>query len=170
MSSFLIGLLELVLLFVFFFFFLRWFVGVGIGAPFLPARRRDVVDAMALAHVTAKDVVVDLGSGDGRFLVASAAHGARVIGYELNPFLVWFTRHRLQSFGTRAEVYRRDLFTADLKEVTVIFIFQMGHVMPRLAEKLKTEAPTARIFTVAFDIPGYKTVAQQGVVKEIRPA
>ena len=168
MSNFAEGLIQLIVLLVVCLLFLRWFAGVGIGAPFLPARRRDVDDAMALAQVTSADAIIDLGSGDGRFLVAAATQGARVIGYELNPFLVWFTKYAVRPFGERAQVYRRNMFEADLSGVTKVFVFQMGHVMPRLAEKLSKEAPQARIFTVAFDIPGYETVAQRGVVKEVK--
>ena len=168
MSSGVGGLIELLLLAVFLFFFLRWFVGVGIGAPFLPARRRDVADAFAIANVTAADVVIDLGSGDGRFLGIAAKKGARVIGYELNPFLVWWSRFQLRTYQ-QVQIYRKNLFEADLKGVTVIFIFQMTHVMPRLAEKIHKEAPRARIISVAFDIPGYETKTRRGVVKELIP-
>lgn len=166
MSSFWIGLIELGFLAFISFFFLRWFVGIGIGAPFLPARRRDVEDAITIAKLTPQDVVVDLGSGDGRFLVAAARQGARVIGYELNPFLVWWSRFQLRSYKN-AHVYRKNMFEADLGKVTVIFIFQMGHVMPRLAEKIQKEAPTARLISVAFDVPGYVTKVKRGVVKEL---
>ncbi len=166
MNSFWSGILQLALLGIISFFFLRWFVGIGIGAPFLPARRRDVEDAITIAALTPQDVVIDLGSGDGRFLVAAATQGARVIGYELNPFLVWFSRFKLRAFKD-AKVYRQNFFEADLAKVTVIFVFQMGHVMPRLAEKIRSEAPRAKLISVAFDLPDYETAIKRGVVKQL---
>ena len=168
MNSFWIGLVELILFLIGCFFALRWFAGVGIGAPFVPARRRDVHDAFTLASVTATDIVIDLGSGDGRFLLEAAQQGAQVVGYELNPFLVWFSRFRLRSYPN-AKVYRRNLFEADVTKATVIFVFQMGHVMPRLAQKLLQEAPRARVISVAFELPGYKVQKQEGVVKWLVP-
>lgn len=146
--------------------FARWFAGVGIGAPYVPARRRDIKDAIALAHIGADDIVIDLGSGDGCILEAAAMQGARVIGYELNPFLVWYSRFRLRRFGDRAVVYRNDLFTADLKEPTIIFLFQITHIMPRIAQKLQREKPSGRIISFVFDLPGFRCVAEKGVVKE----
>lgn len=167
MNSLLEGLGELALLAIGSFFFLRWFVGVGIGAPFLPARKRDVGDALFLAGLGPQDVVVDLGSGDGRLLLAAAQKGAAVIGYELNPFLVFWSRWRLRGVK-RATIYRKDMFEADLSGVTVVFLFQITHIMPRLADKLAKEAPQAKIISVAFDLPGYRTDAQRGVVKALR--
>lgn len=168
MNSLWSGLVEIFLLAIGCFFFLRWFVGVGIGAPFLPARRRDVVDAIELAGISEKDVVIDLGSGDGRLLVAAAKKGAKVIGYELNPFLVWWSRHQLRSYKN-ASIYHEDLFKAGLKDATVIFIFQITHIMAPLAEKLRRDASHARIISVAFDLPGYELKTQKGIVKVLVP-
>ena len=67
MDFFLLLLLIAVLV-----FFARYFVGVGIGAPWLPLRRRDIPDGFSLVDITSSDVVIDLGSGDGRILAEAA--------------------------------------------------------------------------------------------------
>jgi len=101
--------LALILLIAVLVFFARYFLGVGIGAPWLPLRRRDIPDGFALVDISSTDVVIDLGSGDGRLLIEAAKRGATVIGYELNPFLVWWSRHRLEPYSLQSTVYRKNL-------------------------------------------------------------
>src|SRR5262245_26701585 len=77
-----------------------------------------VADAMLkLAHVTAADVVYDLGSGDGRIVVLAAQkYGARGVGIELDPRLVEISRQvaREGAVAERATFIEGDLFTADI--------------------------------------------------------
>lgn len=156
--------LLLVLLIAVLVFFARYFVGVGIGAPWLPLRRRDIPDGFSLVDITSDDIVIDLGSGDGRILVEAAKRGATVIGYELNPFLVWWSRHKLSVFGDRAKVYRENLLKADLSQATVIYIFGITSIMPLIAKKLTEECrPGSKIISFAFAIPGWKPVEEKGI-------
>lgn len=159
---FLFNLLLLILLFL----FARWFVGFGVGAPFLPIRKRDIQDAFSLVNISAQDVVFDLGSGDGRILVEAAKRGARVVGYEINPFLVWISRFRLRQFRNRAQIHRKNLLHADLKDATIIFIFGIEKLMPKIAKMIEGRAkPGLQIVSFAFDLPGFKSVAEKGIVK-----
>lgn len=159
MDFFLLLLLIAVLV-----FFARYFVGVGIGAPWLPLRRRDIPDGFSLVDITSSDVVIDLGSGDGRILAEAAKRGATVIGYELNPFLVWWSRRKLSVFGDRAKVYRQNLLNADLSQATVIYIFGITSIMPLIAKKLAEECrPGTKIISFAFAIPGWKSVEEKGI-------
>jgi SAM-dependent methyltransferase len=158
-----------VLILIGLFLFARWFAGFGTGAPYLPVRRFDIEDAFELAPVGPQDVVVDLGCGDGRILEEAAKRGASVIGYELNPFLVWYSRHRLRRFGDRVRIYRRNLLTADLSSATVVMIFQLDKIMPRIVAMLKRNARSdVRIISFAFDAIGLKEVAQKRIVKSYR--
>lgn len=162
-------LYESLLILAALFLFARWFGGLGTGAPFLPVRKFDIEDAFELAPVGPEDVVIDLGSGDGRILEEAAKRGATVIGYELNPFLVWYSRHRLRRFGDRVKIYRKNLLKADLTGVTVILFFQLDTIMPKIVEMLKRSAPSqARIISFAFDATGLREVAQKRIVKEYR--
>jgi len=156
-----IGLLLLLFVLV---FFLRYFLGVGIGAPWLPLRRRDIPDGFALIDITSADTVIDLGSGDGRLLVEAAKRGATVIGYELNPFLVWWSQSKLLPYGNRATVYRKNLLDADLSQATVIYIFGITSIMPLIAKKLMEECrPSTKIISFAFELPGWKPFQQKGI-------
>ena len=157
------GLLSLILL-VCLAFFARYFVGMGIGAPWLPLRRRDLPDGFALAEIRAGDTVVDLGSGDGRLLVEAAKCQAEVIGYELNPLLVWWSRYRLRSYGTHTKIYRKNLLDADLSKADVIFIFGITSIMPKVAKKMQAECrPGTRIISFAFALPGFKLDQTRGI-------
>ncbi|MCK9361592.1 class I SAM-dependent methyltransferase [Patescibacteria group bacterium] len=163
------GFLWLVGVLLALFLFARWFGGMGIGAPWLPVRKQDMEAAFKLVSVGAQDVVVDLGSGDGRLLAESAKRGARAIGYELNPFMVWVSRARLKKYSRRAEVYRRNLLEADLKEVTVVFVFGMEWIMPLISEKLKREAKRdVRIVSFAFALPGLVEEKKEGIARLYR--
>ena len=66
------------------------------GAPFVPTHERDLDKLFALHKFRAQDVLVDLGSGDGRVLTAAAKRGIRSVGYELNPFLYWYSKLKLR--------------------------------------------------------------------------
>lgn len=148
------------------FFIARYFGGVGIGAPWLPVRKRDIEAAFELVPVGSDDVVYDLGSGDGRLLVEAARRGATVVGYELNPILVWISRFRLKSYGLRSTVYRRNLLESDLSRATVVMIFGMEWIMPLVSEKIKKECrPGTRIVSFAFGLPGLAQTKALGIAK-----
>lgn len=148
------------------FLFARWFVGAGVGAPYVPIRRRDIADAFALVGIGADDVVVDLGSGDGRLLIAAAARGARVIGYEINPLLVCVSRLRLRRFGDRATVYNKDLRHAHLADATVIFIFGITELMPVVAHLIRQRTRNGtRVVSFGFALPGFDAVAERGIAR-----
>ncbi|MCC6563436.1 class I SAM-dependent methyltransferase [Candidatus Uhrbacteria bacterium] len=163
------GFLWLVGVLLVLFLFARWFGGMGIGAPWLPVRKQDIEAAFKLVSVGPQDVVVDLGSGDGRLLVESAKRGARAVGYELNPFMVWVSRVRLKKFGARTAVHRRNLLEADLKDVTVVFVFGMEWIMPLISEKLKREARRdLRVVSFAFTLPGLIEEKNEGIARLYR--
>ncbi|MEK7473613.1 MAG: hypothetical protein AAB668_02720 [Patescibacteria group bacterium] len=146
------------------FLFARWFGGVGVGAPWLPVRKQDIEAAFRLVDVGPDDVVIDLGSGDGRLLVEAAKRGARVVGYELNPFMAWLSRVRLKSFKDHAIIHRTNLLRADVSHATVIFIFGMGTIMSAVEKKLRREArPDVRIVSFAFELPGRTYEKKDGI-------
>ncbi len=151
-------------LLVILFFFARWFVGLGVGAPYLPTRHRDIRDALELVPLTPQDVVVDLGSGDGRVLLAAATRGAQVIGYEINPLLVCISRFRLRRLK-QVTISRKDLRRADLSTATVVFIFGITPLMPAVAEMIHHQAHPLRVISFAFDLPGFTPIAQKGITK-----
>jgi cyclopropane fatty-acyl-phospholipid synthase-like methyltransferase len=114
------------------------------------ASPQSVVDAMLeLAHVTAADVVYDLGSGDGRIpITAAQRYGARGVGIEIDSTLVRESNSRLAQSGVadRVRFVNQDLFETDLSEATVVTVFLLPRVLDRLLPKLRRELkPGTRI-------------------------
>jgi cyclopropane fatty-acyl-phospholipid synthase-like methyltransferase len=114
------------------------------------ASPQSVVDAMLeLAHVTAADVVFDLGSGDGRIpITAAQRYGARGVGIEIDSTLVRESNSRLAKSGVadRVVFVNQDLFDADLRDATVVTVFLLPRVLDRLLPKLRRELrPGTRI-------------------------
>ena len=86
----------------------------------------EVVDKMLdMADVTPKDFVMDLGSGDGRNVIAAARRGARALGVEYNPDLVELSRKRASDAGVadKATFVQGDMYKADLSQATVLVLF-----------------------------------------------
>jgi predicted RNA methylase len=102
-----------------------------------------VVDAMLqAARVTAKDVVYDLGSGDGRVVIMAARkYGARGVGIELDPTLVKLARQAAVENGVadRVTFIEGDLFSTDISPATVVTLFLWPSVNNRLEMKLRFE-------------------------------
>jgi SAM-dependent methyltransferase len=132
----------------------------------------DVVDAMLkLAKVTSNDVVYDLGSGDGRILIAAAKmYGAHGVGIDIDPERVREATANARSSNVADKVTFRqeDLFTADISPATVVTIYLSPTVNSRLAGKLMKELkPGTRIVSHAFDLGSWKP--KQRIVVSGRP-
>jgi SAM-dependent methyltransferase len=134
--------------------------------PYVPTPPA-VVDAMLdLAHVKATDVVYDLGSGDGRIVIAAAKkYGARGVGIEIDPSLVKRARDAAAAAGVanRVRFVTGDLFDAHLNEATVVTLYLLQSLNERLRPKLVRELkPGARIVSHVFNMgpewPPDKTV------------
>jgi hypothetical protein len=120
----------------------------------------DVVERMlALAGTGAEDFVIDLGSGDGRIVIAAARKfGARGIGLDIDAQLVARARENARRAGVegRAAFEQRDVLDADLARATVVTIYLLPFLVERLQPKLLRELrPGARIVAHAFPMVGW---------------
>ena len=111
------------------------------GAPYVPSHRRQVERAFdELYPVTGKDVVVDVGSGDGIVLRLASRRGARAIGYELNPILVILSQF-LSRHDKKIRVQLSDFWLTSLPlETTVVYGFLVTRDIEKMARKLQFEA------------------------------
>lgn len=133
---------------------------------------QNVVDAMLkMANVTAKDVVYDLGSGDGRIPIAAAQkYGARAVGIDINPERIKEAEANLAKANVSDKVrfMNADLFETDLSPATVITLYLLPSLNQKLIPKLKQLKPGTRIVSHSFDMgtewPPEKTEDVQGRV------
>jgi SAM-dependent methyltransferase len=132
----------------------------------------DVVDAMLkLAKVTSTDLVYDLGSGDGRIVIAAAkTYGARGVGIDIDPERVReaTANARASGVGDKVTFRTEDIFQADISPATIVTLYLSPSVNARLAPKLmKDLKPGTRIVSHAFDLGSWKP--QQKVTVSDRP-
>lgn len=111
--------------------------------------------------------MIDLGSGAGRLLFLAARRGAVAEGYELNPFLVWWTRlvAKVRGLSGRVTARRASIYSAKVGEADVIFTFLFPGPMERLAPQLfQAMKPGSLLVSYTFAIPGAKLHAKdQGI-------
>jgi SAM-dependent methyltransferase len=123
---------------------------------FVPTLESVADEMLKLADVTARDVVYDLGSGDGRILMLAAQkYGARGVGIELDPRLVDLSREvaREGQADDRVSFIEGDLFDADISPATVVTIYLSPGVNARLEPKLRQQLrPGSRIVSHQFPI------------------
>jgi cyclopropane fatty-acyl-phospholipid synthase-like methyltransferase len=128
--------------------------------PFVPTPERVVEKMLEVAKVGPKDVVYDLGSGDGRIVIAAAKkHGARAVGIDIDPERIKEARDNARRAGVsdRVEFRQEDLFKADFSEATVVTMYLLTGVNQRLRPKLLAELkPGTRLVSHAFDMGDWK--------------
>jgi hypothetical protein len=132
--------------------------------PYIPTPPA-VVDAMLeLAGVGPRDYVIDLGSGDGRIVIAAARQrGARGFGVEIDSELVQAARRAAQHEGVARQVEFKvqDLFGTDLGQATVVAMYLYPRLMIQLRPRLFAELkPGARVVSHDFDMAGWKPDAR----------
>lgn len=126
------------------------------GVLFIPTPPDVALEMLKLAGVTSNDVVYDLGSGDGRLVIAAAQlFGARGVGVELDANLVQDSREAAAKAGVadRVTFIWGDLFTVDLRPATVVTLYLRGEMNLRLRPRLLAELrPGTAVVSHAFDM------------------
>jgi SAM-dependent methyltransferase len=121
--------------------------------PYVPTPQIVVDEMLKLANVTAKDFVVDLGSGDGRMIITAARNfKASGLGVDIDPQLVELSNKEAKNSGVadRAKFIEQDMFKADIRRATVVTLYVLPDFMEKLRPKLLSELkPGTRI--VAHD-------------------
>src|SRR5687768_12746288 len=102
--------------------------------PFVPTPQVVVDEMLRLAGVTSKDLVYDLGSGDGRIVISAARKfGATAIGVELDNHLIYQSEEsaRQANVVDRVKFLQQDFFKTDFSQATVITMYLLPGVMKR---------------------------------------
>ena len=144
----------IVLFFLFFIIFFRTIIPVLFsGAFYAPTRQETVKKMISLAGLRPGDKAVDLGSGDGRIVIALSEAGIEAHGYEINPFFVWLARKNIRKAGLidKASIHWKNFWNEDLSEFDIVTVFGIGYMMKKLEIKLKRELKAgARIVSNYF--------------------
>ena len=141
---------------LFFVFFLLPFL---FGAPFQPTNEDKLRKMIKLANIKKGDKAVDLGSGDGRIVIALAKAGAEAHGYEINPFLVLFSKYKIKKEGLdkKAFIHWKSFWSINFRDYNVVTLFQFGTIMNKLEIKLKKELKSkSRVVSYYWEFPKWK--------------
>jgi SAM-dependent methyltransferase len=137
--------------------------------PFFATPER-VVDAMlTLAGVKPDDVVYDLGSGDGRIVIAAARRGARAVGIDIDPGWTRIARRNAAAaqVSERATFETGDAFEADLRRATVVTLYLPADITTALRPKLSRElTPGTRIVSHDYLLGDWKPLRTEVVTAE----
>jgi SAM-dependent methyltransferase len=127
--------------------------------PFVPSPQ-EVVDKMVeLGGVKPGDVVYDLGSGDGRIVIAAAKRGAKAVGFEIDGDLVKQSRENIRAAGVQdsAEIRQQDILTVDLSPASVVTMYLLPDVNLKLRPNLLSQLkPGSRVVSHSFDMGDWK--------------
>jgi precorrin-6B methylase 2 len=137
----------------------------GKDVVWVPTPPELVEKMLDMAKVTPQDIVMDLGSGDGRNVIAAAKRGARAFGFEFNPEMVALSRRRAQEAGVadRATFIEGDMFEADISKATVLALFLLPSNLDKLAPKFLALRPGTRIVNNTFQVTGWDADASETV-------
>jgi precorrin-6B methylase 2 len=126
----------------------------GKDVVWVPTPEVIVEKMLDAASVTPRDYVVDLGSGDGRNVIAAAKRGARALGVEFNPDMVELSKKNAEKAGVgdKAMFVQGDMFEADFSKATVLALFLLPDNMKRLRTKFFELRPGTRIVANTFGI------------------
>jgi precorrin-6B methylase 2 len=130
----------------------------GKDSVWVPTSPELIEKMLDMAGVTPNDVVVDLGSGDGRMVIAAANRGARARGVEFNADLVAYSERAAaeQGVGDKATFVQGDMFAADISDATVLPLFLMPENLRRLTPTFLRLAPGSRIVVNTLGIPEWQ--------------
>ena len=124
-------------------------------APYVDTVREDVELILKLADVGPQDYLVDLGSGDGRFVIEAAKRGAMALGVELDKSLIEISQANARAAGVagRASFLHDDLFDVNFSMATVVTLYLMPEINLRLRPILLKELkPGTRVVSNSFDM------------------
>jgi SAM-dependent methyltransferase len=128
------------------------------GAPYLPTRQKQAIQALRLLGLKKDELLVDLGCGDGAVLVQAAKQGIRGLGYEINPYIFMIAKVRTWRYRDLVTIKMSNYWNEPLPSDTGgVFVFLLDKYMARLDKKLSGELrPNTKLVSYSFEIPDKK--------------
>jgi len=130
-----------------------------VPTPYLPSTSVAVDEMLRLANVGPRDLVADLGSGDGRMVISAARdYGARGLGIELDPKLVEESQANARQAGVEGRVTFRqgDVLLADYRDATVVTLYLLPNLVEKLKPRLLEMKPGTRIVAHDYGFSDWK--------------
>lgn len=130
----------------------------GKDVVWVPTPEQLVERMLTMAQVRASDYVIDLGSGDGRTVIAAAKRGATAMGIEYNPDMVKLSQAAAQSAGvtSKATFAKADIFESDFSKATVITMYLLPGLNLKLRPKLLEMKPGTRLVSHQFTMDDWQ--------------
>ncbi len=136
---------------------------VFFGPPYLPTMSRNIDAALDLLDLQPGQTVLDLGSGDGRVLVAAAKRGMMVVGIELSPIWVVISWLVTRRYRRQVRIIWGNYFAIKWPPADAIFTFMIPRHMAKLDSHIDRwrQGNPVRLASFAFKIPAKKPTAQK---------
>ena len=128
-----------------------------LDVPFVPTPHDVVEKMLELASVTKKDLVYDLGCGDGRIVVAAAKkYGCRAVGFDIDPRRIKESAENVakNKIGHLVKIEERNIFDVDLSRANVVTMYLLPDVNKKLIPQLRKLEPGSRIVSHSFALKG----------------
>lgn len=130
------------------------------GAPYLPTLGKQVEIALDLAALHPGQTLLELGSGDGRVLLAAAKRGYIAVGYELNPLLVLVSMLRTWPYRKQVHIHWGSFWSREWPQADAIFVFGLQRIMPKLDKKImQLNCKPVKVVSFAFVMPDREPTA-----------
>jgi hypothetical protein len=127
------------------------------GAPYLPTLGPQVIAALELADLKAGDMLLELGCGDGKVLIAAAKMGVHGVGYELNPILAGVAWMRTIRYRKTTKVICGDFWRQTWPPADAIFVFLLDRYMAKLDHTIgRYDHRPVKLVSFAFKVPHKK--------------
>ena len=130
----------------------------GKDVVWVPTPQALVEKMLDMAKVTPQDFVMDLGSGDGRNIIAAAKRGARATGVEFNHDMVELSRRQAAEAGVadKATFIEGDMYEADFSQANVLALFLLTTNLDKLKDKILALKPGSRVVLNTFTVTGWE--------------
>jgi hypothetical protein len=142
------------------------------GAPYLPTKSLQTTLAIDLLNLKPGQILVELGSGDGRVLKAAAKHRIKAKGYEINLLLVIISMFVCLKERRYVEVQWSNFWRANITEADAIYVFLLDRYMSKLDKKITQEiTKPIKVVSFAFAFPDRKPIKKSNglMLYEFKP-
>jgi precorrin-6B methylase 2 len=157
-------LLFLEILFLLFLVYVIYLLSYSLikGAPFAPLGKKRMEAMFELLNCEKGKKLVDLGSGDGRIVIAAVKYEIKAYGFEINPLIAFVSKIKIRKLKLKnAKVYIKDYWKIDLSDFDCVTLYGTPHIMGNLEKKLLKELkPGAKVVSNHFKFPNLKVVKQ----------